>query len=118
MSKLYKQIIPTTLIPKHIDVVLIKEQGSRVNFASATVNVEDYRKKINATIKTVSKKTKGIFSLTSEWLEENKDTQNTDASENKIVYLKIWKSLVETESWRSNDQLKFIQNRFHEDFKV
>lgn len=118
MSKLYNQNIPISLIPKYIDVTLIKEQGSRANIANTITNIEEYVKKLSAIVNNIANKVKSVFSTTSEWLESVKDAQKSDLLDNKNLHLKIWKSLIEMECWRSTDQLKRIVLRFQADIKV
>lgn len=118
MSKLYNQNIPISLIPKYIDVTLIKEQGSRANIANSITSTQEYVKKLSAAINNIAHKVKNVFSMTSEWLESVKDAHKLDLSEKKNVHLKIWKSLIEMESWRSTDQLKLILTRFQADIKA
>lgn len=118
MSKLHNQNIPISLIPKYIDVTLIRNQGSRASIANTITNIEEYVKMLNAIINNTANKVKSMFFTTSEWLKGIMDTQKSDLLDKKIIYLKTWKSLVKMECWRSIDQLKKILTRFRADIKV
>lgn len=106
------------MIPKYINVTLIKDQSSRANISNTITNIDEYVKKLSAIISNIANRVKGVFTTTSEWLESVKDAQKSNSFEKKYVYLKIWKSLIEMECWRSTDQLKLILTRFQADIKV
>lgn len=119
MSKLFNKKLPQSLIPKQIEVLLSKDYGSKLNEIQNLTRIDDYFKRFKVTVNTVISKFKGIFSLTSDWLEEVKEAQNnSELLEKNSVHLKIWKLLVEMEDLRSNNQLKLILARFHKDIKV
>lgn len=119
MSKLYNQEIPISIIPKQIEVSLNKNVPSKMNVVqNSTKNFENI-KKFSGAVKLFAGKVKSIFTTTSEWLEETKEANNMKSLENhNSVCLKIWKSLVEAENWRSAYQLKLIAAKFQTDIQV
>ncbi|VVC27324.1 Hypothetical protein CINCED_3A004966 [Cinara cedri] len=118
MSKLYNQEIPISIIPKQIEVSLNKNIPSKMNVVQNSNKNSENVKKFIGTVQLFAGKVKAIFTTTSEWLEETKEANNMKSLENlNSVYLKIWKSLVEAENWRSAYQLKLIAARFQTDIK-
>lgn len=113
MSKLCKQKLPQSLIPKKIELSQSKNNWSKVSGQTITT-VDDF-------FKTATGKVKSIFFVTSEWLEETKETketQNLNLSEKSIANLKIWKYLIEIQKWSSVNQLKLLLASYHKDIKV
>jgi len=117
MSKLYKQKLPLSLISKKIEVPQTKNNWSKAPAQTITI-VDDYFKKFQEIVNLATGKVKSIFSMTSEWLEETKETQNLNLSEKSIAYLKIWKYLIEIQNWSSVNQLKLLLARYHKDIEV
>lgn len=119
MSKLYNHDIPYSIIPAKIEVSLNKSVASKISITRKMNKNMEIIKKFVDTVQLFSAKVRKMFSITSEWLEETKEANNMNISmiENP-VYLKIWKSLIEAESWRSNYHLKLILEKFNMDIKV
>lgn len=116
MSKLYNQKIPIGIIPKPIEVALPRaDTRSKAKFGQGISSTEDFFKKFNMIMDVIFAKVKSIHTLTSEWLDE---TRNLETVEKNTMYFKIWSFLVETENWRSINQLKLISARFYKDIKV
>lgn len=117
MSKLYNQKLTQSIIPKRIEVLQFVDSGQRVKFMQNVMLLEYYIKIFDETIRTVADKIKNMFSTSFRWLEEIKETRNTE-SEETSVHLTIWTFLIEMENRRLSNQLKLILARFEMDIKV
>lgn len=113
---MYKQKLQPSLIPKKIEVSQINWSDKKL--VQTDVIADEYFNKFYNTVNVAIDRVKNIFSPTSEWLEETKETQNSNSAEKSNVHLKIWKYLVESQSWSSVNQLKLLLARYHNDIKV
>lgn len=125
MSRLYNQIIPLSIIPKFINVSLLKnipkkDQTSKieVNVTQYVTSVDEHYRIFNATKNSVAEKIKLIFSTVLEWLEKIKEVLNLGSIEKDITYLKVWEFLIKAEDQRSAKQLKIILDQFTINIKV
>lgn len=119
MSKLFNKKLVSSVVSKKIEIPLITDQNQfRVKMVQNLISFENYLKIFDSAIKIVSDKMKSMFSKTSEWVDEIKEAQYSDFSEENSGYLKIWKYLVEMENRRSVNQLKLIIARFQRDIMV
>lgn len=111
MSKLHNQIVTTSLIPRTIDVSLLKNQ-------TATKSIGDFYKMFNETINAVSDKIKIIFSKILEWLEEIENSRSLEPIKKDNIHLKVWKYLIKSEDLRSANQFQIILDQCNSDINV
>lgn len=124
MSKLHNRIVPLSIIPKHIDISLLKimvpekNQLSRVSMAQNKTSIDELYRIFNANINAVVGKIKPILTKILDWLEEIKQDPNSERIEKDNTYLKVWKLLITAEDQRSANQFKIILDQFNTDIKV